>query len=155
MRANYERSLLEGKQHEQFIHSVMEKRVESGGSLPTINPSELIGRTYIELPQDDRTQRRVTIKEVTPEYKSEVEIAPDLYKFKCQVGQDHFEEIMTYNQMQDHVEQSILKEGMSEYLEIINFVKYCPRKENHTRIQDGKLICNGTMDQRPGSHLIV
>jgi hypothetical protein len=109
MRANYERSLLEGKQHKQFIHLVMEKRVESGGSLPTINPLELIGRTYIELPQDDGTQRRVTIKEVTPEYKSEVEIAADLYKFKCQVGQDQFKEIMTYNQMRDHVEQSILK----------------------------------------------
>jgi hypothetical protein len=146
MRANYEKSLFEGKQHEQFIHSVMEKRVENGGSLPTIDPSELIGRTYIELPQDDGTQRRVTIKEVTPEYKSEVEIAPDLYKFKCQVGQDQFEEIMTYNQMRNHVEQSILKEGMSEYLEIIDFREVLskkgtpyknPRWEVHLHWDDG------------------
>jgi hypothetical protein len=124
----------------------MEKHIENGGSLPTIDPSELIGRTYIELPQDDGTQRRVTIKEVTPEYKSEVEIAPDLYKFKCQVGQDQFEEIMTYNQMRNHVEQSILKEGMSEYLEIINFRKVLskkgtpyknPRWEVHLHWDDG------------------
>jgi hypothetical protein len=102
--------------------------MENGGSLPTIDPSELVGRTYIELPQDDGTQRRVTIKEVTPEYKSEVEIAPDLYKFKCQVGQDQFKEITTYNQMRDHVEQNILKEGMSEYIEIIDFREVLSKK---------------------------
>jgi hypothetical protein len=106
----------------------MEKRIENGGSLPTIDPSELIGRNYIELPQDNGTQRRVIIKEVTAEYKLEVKIAPDLYKFKCQVGQDQFKEIMTYNQMRNHVEQSILKEGMSEYLEIINFYKVLSKK---------------------------
>ena len=121
MKANYEKGLFKGKQDEEFVHSVMEDRVNAGGQLPTIDPDELIGRTYIEPPQDDGTQRRVTIDDIQPEYKSEVDIAPDLYKFKCHVGQEKFDEIMTYNQMRDYVEQSILQEGMHEYQEILDF----------------------------------
>ena len=54
----------------------MEDRVNAGGQLPTIDLDELIGRTYIEPPQDDSsyTQCRVTIDDIQPEYnKSEVE----------------------------------------------------------------------------------
>jgi len=121
LRANYDKMKESGKEDEEFIYSVMESQMEEGKQLPTFDPSGLVGRTYIEMPQDDGTQRRITIKDITPEYKSEVEVAKDIYRFKCRVGQEKFDEIMTYNQMRDHVEQSIMKEGFFEYLEITDF----------------------------------
>ena len=94
MRANYEARVKRGEPQEEHIFSVSEDKMK--GSLPTFDPSNLVGRTYVEMPQDDGTQRRVTIEKVKPECKDALDAAKDIYRFKCRVGVDTFRASSNY-----------------------------------------------------------
>jgi hypothetical protein len=64
--------------------------------LPLVDTSDLIGRTFLT-EQDDRQKYRAI-----EDHNANSEKMP----FVCSVNDDKYEEIMTYNQIMDHIEQS-------------------------------------------------
>ena len=69
---------------------------------PVFNPEDLIGRSFL-IDKDDGTRKRATITEVLEDHEANVERQPDRLKFKVSVGDEAFEDLITYQQMLDHI----------------------------------------------------
>ena len=82
-----------------FLHSAMEDAVKNGRELPTIDIVDILGRTFITSPDAEGEQKRATIEEAEFLQQKTADQAEPLIKFKCKVGTERFEEIMTYNRM--------------------------------------------------------
>ena len=84
---------------EDILRSKWDEHVQKGGTLPTIDVEDLVGRTFIDNPDDDGVQLRAKIESATPIGKQVADRSEDLYRFQCKVGDKTFEEIMSYNKM--------------------------------------------------------
>jgi hypothetical protein len=73
--------------------------------LPFVDTSDLIGRTFLT-EQDDGQKHRVQIVVAIEEHDATVENNLDQMHFVCSVNDDKYEEIMIYNQIMNHIEQS-------------------------------------------------
>ena len=82
-----------------FLKTAMEDAVKNGQDLPTIDVAEILGRTFITTPDHEGEQHRAKIMEAEFLQDRTADGAQPLIRFKCQVGNDHFDEIMTYNRM--------------------------------------------------------
>ena len=84
---------------DELIQSKWDEHVRKGGQLPTFDVEDLIGRTFIDNPDDEGVQVRATIEAATPTGRNVADKSERLYKFRCKVGDKAFEEIMSYNKM--------------------------------------------------------
>jgi hypothetical protein len=73
--------------------------------LPLVDNSDLIGRTFLT-EQDDGKKHRARIVAAIEDHNANTEKNLERMRFVCLVNDDKYEEIMTYNQIMDHVEQS-------------------------------------------------
>ena len=73
--------------------------------LPLVDTSDLIGRTFLT-EQEDGQKHRARIVAAIEEHGNNVEKNPGRMKFVCSVNDDKYEEIMTYNEIMNHIEQS-------------------------------------------------
>ena len=73
--------------------------------LPLVDTSDLIGRTFLT-EQEDGQIHRARIVAAIEDHDATKERNPDRMKFVCSVNDDKYEEIMTYNQIMNHIEQS-------------------------------------------------
>ena len=88
-----------------FLRTAMEDAVNNGGSLPTIDVDDIVGRTFITTPDSDGEQVRATIERAEfTQHRTADGIQP-LIKFHCEAGDAKFEEILTYNRMMQWVEE--------------------------------------------------
>ena len=87
-----------------FLKTAMEDAINQGGSLPTIDVTDIIGKTYITLPNDHGEQFRATIVDVLPTGETTPDRKEALLKFRSQVGGDAYEDIMTYGRMLQWIE---------------------------------------------------
>jgi hypothetical protein len=79
------------------IHSRIEAYIKAGGTLPTVHVGELLGRTFISEPDEEGEQLRTKISGIETTDEPTNDNTQQLYKFKCEVNDKVFEEIMTYN----------------------------------------------------------
>jgi hypothetical protein len=66
---------------------------------------DLVGRTFLMEEDDDKFCYRACIIEVLDDHEKNVANNPVLKKFKCLVGEDEFEEILSYNRVIQHIEK--------------------------------------------------
>jgi hypothetical protein len=66
---------------------------------------DLIGRTFLMEKDDDRLRSRAQILEVIDDHEKNVADNPVLKKFRCQVDEEEFEEILSYNEVMHHIEK--------------------------------------------------
>jgi hypothetical protein len=66
---------------------------------------DLVGRTFLMQEDDNGLRSRARISEVLEDHEKNVADNPVLKKFKCLVGEDEFEEILSYNEVMQHIEK--------------------------------------------------
>ena len=76
--------------------------------MPTIDPSELIGWTYLKDPENDGHRYRAKIIELIDERERDLGNHPDRIKFRCSVNNNEYEEIVSYNDIINHIEKDDL-----------------------------------------------
>jgi hypothetical protein len=67
---------------------------------------DLVGRTFLMEGDDDGLCQRARIIEVLDDHEKNVADNPVLKKFKCLIGEDEFEEILSYNEVMQHIEKT-------------------------------------------------
>ena len=107
-------------EHPFTLRSAMEKELENGGDLPTLDSSSFLGRTFITTPDDSGEQRRATIEQVQLTKNKTPDGMQPLFKFKCRVGTKTFEEVMTYNRMLEWIEMDQDKDDFYRIEGIVN-----------------------------------
>jgi hypothetical protein len=75
---------------------------EAQPTTPVFNPEDLVGRSFL-IDQDDGTRKRATITEVIEDHQAKVERHADRLKFKIAMGNDDFNDLLTYQQVLDHI----------------------------------------------------
>ena len=88
-----------------FLKTAMEDVVNNGGDLPTIDVTDLLGRTFITTPDHDGEQKRAKIEQAEFLQQRTADGMEPLIRFKCAVGDERFEQILTYNRMLQWCEQ--------------------------------------------------
>ena len=86
--------------------------------LPEFNPDDLIGRTFLLPPQEngERLKAKVTKKVLEEKEAADGNRIPNIY-FILDIGEGKVEELITYNQLLDHLEQAEEQDNS-----IINFI---------------------------------
>jgi hypothetical protein len=92
------------------LRTELEELVNRGGKLPEFDIQEIIGKTFLTMPDEKGEQQRASIAEVVPEQDKAVDRDEYLLRFKCKVGEKTVEEILTYNQMLNWIEKSTVKD---------------------------------------------
>jgi len=88
--------------------------------LPTIDPSGLIGRTFLKPKGQDGTRLRATIVSLVDDIDKDLAQQPGLIRLRCLVGDQQIEEIIAYDQIGEFIErQTEVDEGTWKYRAII------------------------------------
>ena len=120
-----------------FLRTAMEDIINDGGDLPTIDVTDLLGRTFITTPDHDGEQKRAKIEHAQFLQQRTADKMEPLIRFKCKAGDERFEQILTYNRMLQWCEQD--KDKASSF-------DYCPsmvtRNKQRPR-EAGKSVFNG------------
>ena len=100
------------KQHiRTYVESKMDHKIEAGGNLPSINPTPLLGRTFINDPSDDGTQIRAKIEAIEDVQGTTADCLQPLFKFRSKVGDETFEHVMTYHKMLEWCDRDLDKDN--------------------------------------------
>ena len=70
---------------------------------PTFSPADLIGRTFLLPKNEDGTRRRIRIAEKLDDDLDALERNPTRVKFKCTTKEEDFEEILTFAEIVDYI----------------------------------------------------
>jgi len=98
-------------QYDKVVRSKHDADIENGAPMPTIDPCDLVGRTFLQQPSEDGTRFRARIIEAIKEKDSECANDPQFVKFRCSVNDGEFEEIVTYNEIINHIEKDDVELG--------------------------------------------
>ena len=71
----------------------------------TIDPKDLIGRTFLKDTEEDGQRFRARIVREIIDKENEQKNDPDYIKFICEVDGNKADEIHTYNEILDHIEK--------------------------------------------------
>jgi hypothetical protein len=66
---------------------------------------DLVGQTFLMEKDDDGLCCHACIIDILNDHEKNVTNNPILKKFKCLVGEDEFEEIISYNKAMQHIEK--------------------------------------------------
>jgi hypothetical protein len=70
---------------------------------PMFNPQDLIGKSFLIDEQPDGQKARGQIVRLIEDYESSLEDNPTRIKFRVSVNKNKAEEIITYNNMLEHI----------------------------------------------------
>ena len=73
------------------------------GSMPVIEPLDLVGRTFLLTPQEDGQRLRAKIVQAVEEQDTRLKNDKERIKFKVSVNDEIAEEIMSYQEVLDHI----------------------------------------------------
>ena len=99
----------------------MEDAVNQGGNLPTIDVTDILGRTFITSPNESGEQVRAQIESAEFTQQRMADEMEPLLKFKCKVGEERFEQIMTYNRMLQWCEQD---KDKGDFFRLMSIMKH-------------------------------
>ena len=72
--------------------------------MPVFSPDDIVGRTFLLEPQEDGQRFRARIVRAIKDQDDELARHPDKIKFLCSINDDQYEEILSYNEVLDHIE---------------------------------------------------
>ena len=102
----------------KVIKSKHDGELEKGKSMPTLDPDDLIGRTFLKPPENDGRRYRAKIVEAIEEKEKNIANHPDKIKFRCSVNNDEYEEIVSYNDIINHIEKDDTESGEWKFTSI-------------------------------------
>jgi hypothetical protein len=97
------------------IHGEPESDREHGENMKVIDVEKLLGRTFINDPDENQEQHRVQVDDISPTGEFTADGSEELYRFRCKAGDTTFEEIMTYNKMLDWCDRDLDKDDMYKF----------------------------------------
>ena len=71
--------------------------------MPFFDPTDLVGRTFLIVPQENGERYRAKILEVLVKSEEQLAKHPDCIKFICSVNDDMYKEILTYNEILEYI----------------------------------------------------
>ena len=90
----------------------------------TLFPQEMIGRTYLRHPEEDGQRFRAKVVDYIEEYEGQLEQEPDRLKFRIEVGDRGLEEMVSYNDMCEFIEEQTQNEdGTWQFRKILGHRK--------------------------------
>ena len=92
----------------RIVKSAQDEAEDSGDQVKPMvyfETGDLVGRTFLMKEDDEGLRDRARIIEVLDNHDRNVADNPSLVKFKCLVGEEEFEEILSYNEVMDHIEK--------------------------------------------------
>jgi hypothetical protein len=103
---------LDGENLSQFTRIVKSVQDDAEDISDQVKPmiyfdtGDLVVQTFLMEEDDDGLRFRARIIEVLDDHDKNVANNPVLKKFKCLVGEDEFEEILSYNKEMQHIENN-------------------------------------------------
>jgi len=73
--------------------------------LPTCHPSDLVGCTFLLDSQEDGQRFHAHIVEALEDHDANLHKKAEWFKFRCSINDDQYEEILTYNEILNYIEQ--------------------------------------------------
>ena len=86
--------------------------------MPIVDYSDLINRTFLH-PDGEGEIRRTRIVEALDNQDAEREANPEYRKYRCVVDETGHEEVLTYNELLDHLEKDSKTEHVWKFRRII------------------------------------
>lgn len=83
-----------------------------------IDPNDLIGRTYLSAPAEDGQRMRLRVIEILENEEAGRLQDPATIKFKAVNGQETYEEVVSYNQLLDHLDSDDGDDGVWHFRKI-------------------------------------
>ena len=102
--------------------------------MPTFDPSEMVGRTFLSPPKPDGSIERVEIVEALEEFDRNRRGSPEVQKFRCKHPDSKVEEIYEYNELCDMVEDSMDLEGKWNFERFIDLKVYTKNKKVYGKV---------------------
>ena len=90
-----------------YTESKMDHKIKAGGRLPSINPTPLLGLTFITNPSNDRTQTHARIEAIEETKRAMADCLQPLLKFRSKVGDKTYEHVATYHKMLEWCKQDL------------------------------------------------
>ena len=84
------------------------------------SPTDLIGKSFLLQPDDRGERQRATITDLIKDHESDIEKNPTRIRFKCDIGKDAYEEILTYAEVLEHIERDENTEVLWKFKRISN-----------------------------------
>ena len=75
-------------------------------SMPSFDPDDLVGRTFLSETQEDGQRFRVRIVKALEDHACNLANHPNRVKFVCSVNDEQFEEVMSYADILQHLESA-------------------------------------------------
>ena len=88
------------------------------GRMAVIDTNDIIGRTFLTVPQEDGTRMRLRVSEVLDQEEQERMSHPATLKFRAVNGDDSYAEIVSYNQIMDHLTDEDGEDGLWHFKSI-------------------------------------
>ena len=73
--------------------------------LPMFHPSDLVGCTFLLDPQEDGQRFHACIVQAIEDHNAKLQNEAKWFKFHCSINDDQYEEILTYNEILNYIEQ--------------------------------------------------
>jgi hypothetical protein len=83
-----------------------------------VDTGDLVGRTFLRKEGDDGLRSRVRIVEVLEDHERKTAENPLLMKFRCEVGDEAFEEVLSYNEVMNHIEKDVDSDDGENIVEV-------------------------------------
>ena len=83
----------------------LDKGEQEPGRIPTISPDDIIGCTYLTDPTEDEQRFRARIVRQIQDHEDDVNEQPDKKRFLVSINDDQAEEVVSYNEILDHIEK--------------------------------------------------
>ena len=86
--------------------------------LPTFDPADLIGRTFLLPRQDDGQRFRAEIVEAIVDGERNHANHPVKIRFRCTVNDEEYEDVIAYNELLEHISKDETEEGLWRFKSI-------------------------------------
>jgi hypothetical protein len=121
-------------------------------TLPSYNPRELIGRSFLDEPNEDGQQHWVRVTKAIADHMETLDKHPDKVKFlleKLSTGQ--YEKIVTYNEVlqymnEHHDENNVTTDGLTRFKNIVGHQDHSLLKIPVIKVVDTTFKSNGRME---------
>jgi len=87
-----------GEEDEEVLRS------KEGRPLAYLDADDLLGRSYLSPPEEDGEVRRIKIVEALQEWEGKIATHPAMVRFRCKSDNGKYEEILSYNEILDKLE---------------------------------------------------
>ena len=102
----------------EVVKSKHEEDLTDGKTMPTFDPSDLIGRTFLKSPEEDGQRYRGKILEVLAKDNQKLHDHPERIKFRCSLNNDEFEEVLLYGEILNLIEKDETDHGVWKFKSI-------------------------------------